>query len=194
LTALPIVQTQEGDLTAYIPTNVISICDGQIFFDSSLYLKGQRPEINIGLSVSRVGSAAQTPAMKKVAGRLKLELAQYMELEHFLEFIEEVDPETRKKLERGRRMMEILKQERFQPLSFEEEVVIIYAGIEGFLDEIKIEEIKNFESDLLKTIEITKPEIFKTIKKTKDLDLATRVELDKIIKEVVKRYAQAKRD
>jgi len=194
LTALPIIETQEGDITAYIPTNVISICDGQIYFDSSLYLKGQRPEVNIGLSVSRVGSVAQTKAMKKVAGRLKLELAQYMELEHFLKFIEEVDPETRKRLERGRRMMEILKQEKLQPLPFERELAIIYAGIEGFLDEIKIEEIKNFEKDLLKTIEIQKPEIFKIIKKSKDLDLATKVELDKMIKELVKRYASAKGD
>jgi len=117
LTAIPLIETQEGDISAFIPTNVISICDGQIFFNYSLYLKGQKPEIDIGLSVSRVGSSAQTKAMKKVAGKLKLELAQFAELERFLEFIEEVDPETRKKLERGRRIKEILKQERLKPLS-----------------------------------------------------------------------------
>lgn len=188
LTALPIIETQAGDITAYIPTNVISICDGQIYFDSSLYLKGQRPEVSIGLSVSRVGSAAQTKAMKKVASTLKLELAQFLELEHFLEFIEEVDPETRKKLERGKRIREMLKQDEQSPLSFENEVIIIYAAAIGFLDEIKLEEVKNFEQDLYKAIEVQKPEIFKTIRESGDLDLTTKIELDKIIRGVMKKY------
>jgi len=190
LTAIPILEIQAGDITAYIPTNVISICDGQIYFDTSLYLKGQRPEVNIGLSVSRVGSAAQTKAMKKVAGTLKLELAQFLELEHFLEFIEEVDPETRKKLERGKRIKEILKQEKLSPLPFEKEAVIIYAGIEGFLDEIKIEDIQGFERNLSETIEIQKPEIFKAIRDSRDLDLTTKLELDKVLKDLVKKYTR----
>jgi len=190
LTAIPILEIQAGDITAYIPTNVISICDGQIYFDTSLYLKGQRPEVNIGLSVSRVGSAAQTKAMKKVAGTLKLELAQFLELEHFLEFIEEVDPETRKKLERGKRIKEILKQEKLSPLPFEKEAVIIYAGIEGFLDEIKIEDIQGFERNLSETIEIQKPEIFKAMRDSRDLDLTTKLELDKVLKDLVKKYAR----
>ncbi len=188
LTAIPIIETQAGDITGYIPTNVISICDGQIYFDSSLYLKGQRPEVNIGLSVSRVGSSAQTKAMKKIAATLKLELAQFLELERFLEFIEEVDPETKKRLERGKRIRELLKQEKLNPLPLEKEIAIIYAGVEGFLDKIKIEDVKRFESDLYQTIEVQKPGIFKSIRESKDLDLSTKIELDKIIKEVAKRY------
>jgi F-type H+-transporting ATPase subunit alpha len=190
LTAIPIIETQAGDITGYIPTNVISICDGQIYFDSSLYLKGQKPEINVGLSVSRVGSAAQTKAMKKIAATLKLELAQFLELERFLEFIEEVDPETKKRLEKGRRIKEILKQEKLNPLSLEKEIVSIYAATEGFLDKINIEDIKKFEEDLYQIIEVKKPEIFKSIKKDWDLAPSTRVELDKIIQELVKNYAQ----
>lgn len=191
LTALPIIETQAGDITGYIPTNVISICDGQIYFDSSLYLKGQRPEVNIGLSVSRVGSSAQTKAMKKIAATLKLELAQFLELERFLEFIEEVDPETKKRLERGKRIRELLKQEKLNPLPLEKEVAIIYAGVEGFLDKIRLEDIKIFENDLYQTIEIQKPEIFRAIREARDLDLSTKMELDKIIKEVAKRYEVA---
>ena len=189
LTALPIIETQQGDLTSYIPTNVISICDGQIFFDAGLYLKGQRPEVNIGLSVSRVGSAAQTKAMKKVAGRLKLELAQFLELEQFLEFIEEVDPETRKRLERGKRVREILKQRRMFPLPFEKELAAIYTAVEGFLDNVKIEDVGNFEEELFKTIEAQKPEIFEKIRESREFDPAVKNELDKIIQFLTKKYA-----
>ena len=139
MTAFPILQTQAGDVTAYIPTNLISICDGQIIMDTELRLSGQRPEVNIGLSVSRVGSNAQTKAMKKVAGKLKLEIAQFQELERFLGFAEEVDEETRKRLERGKRLREILKQERGTPLPFEKQVAIIFAGTRGFLDKIKLD-------------------------------------------------------
>ncbi|MDI6591978.1 MAG: F0F1 ATP synthase subunit alpha [Patescibacteria group bacterium] len=191
LTAIPIIETQAGDITGYIPTNVISICDGQIYFDSSLYLKGQKPEVNIGLSVSRVGSAAQTKAMKGISATLKLELAQFLELERFLEFIEEVDPETRKRLERGKRIREILKQEKLSPLSLEKEVVSIYAAVEGFLDKLKIEDIKNFEMDLDETIANKKPEIFSSIREKRDLDLSTKLELDKLIQEVAKKYETA---
>jgi len=189
LTALPIIETQQSDLASYIPTNVISICDGQIFFDAGLYLKGQRPEVNIGLSVSRVGSAAQTKAMKKVAGRLKLELAQFLELEQFLEFIEEVDPETRKRLERGRRVREILKQKMLSPLPFEKEVVAIYAAVEGFLDNVKLGDVGRFEEELFKTIDAEKGEIFEKIRESREFDQEVRSELDKIIHSLVKKYA-----
>jgi F-type H+-transporting ATPase subunit alpha len=188
LTALPIIETQAGDITAYIPTNVISICDGQIFMDTSLYLKGQRPEMNVGLSVSRVGSAAQTKAIKKVAGTLKLELAQFQELESFLEFAEEVDTETQKRIERGKRMKEILKQDTLSPLNFEKQTAIIFAGVKGLLDEAKVEDIKKIEKDLFEYIETQKPEIFKKIRETGDLDSGTEIELEKIIKEVLKIY------
>lgn len=188
LTALTILQTQGGDITSYIPTNIISICDGQIVMDTSLYLKGQRPEINIGLSVSRVGSAAQTKAMKKVAGTLKLELAQFQELERFSEFAEELDPETRKRLERGKRLREILKQEKLHPLPFEKEAAIILAGAKGFLDEIKPEDIRNFENDLFEYLDLQQPEILKKIRETKDIDKATETDLEKVIREVRKKY------
>ncbi len=188
LTALPIIETQAEDITAYIPTNVISICDGQIYMDTSLYLKGQRPEMNVGLSVSRVGSAAQTKAIKKVAATLKLELAQFQELESFLEFAEEVDPETKSRIDRGRRMREILKQDTLSPLGFERQVAIIFAATRGFLDEVKIEDIRKFEKDLFETLEIQKPEIFSRIRETKDLDKDIEIELEKIIRQVLKKY------
>lgn len=188
MTAFPIFQTQAGDITAYIPTNLISICDGQIIMDTGLRLGGQKPEVNIGLSVSRVGSSAQTKAMKKVAGRLKLEIAQFQELERFLGFTEEVDPETRKRLERGKRLREILKQEREVPLPFEKEVAIIFSGTKGLLDEIRIEDIKNFEKDLFNYLEAEKLEILKRIRETKDLDEKTEATLRRAIEEVKKAY------
>ena len=190
LTAFPILQTQAGDVTAYIPTNVISICDGQIVMDAGLYLKGQRPEVSIGLSVSRVGSTAQTKAMKKVAGKLKLELAQFQELERFSEFAEELDLQTRKKLERGKRLREILKQEKGQPFPFEKEVAIIFAGTKGFLDKIKIEDIKKFETDLFTFLDTHRPEILKDIRETKDLSEKTEDALSLAIESVKKQYAQ----
>jgi F-type H+-transporting ATPase subunit alpha len=188
LTAIPLIETQEGDIAAFIPTNVISICDGQIYFNYSLYLKGQRPEVDIGLSVSRVGSAAQTKAMKKIASRLKLELAQFLELERFLEFIEEVDPETRKRLERGRRILEVLKQEKLKPMSFEKEVVSIFAGVEGFLDKVPLEKVKEFEEKLHQKIEKERPEIFKNILESRDLDEKTSEELKKVLNQILKEY------
>lgn len=188
LTAIPILETQAGDITGYIPTNVISICDGQIYFDTSLYLQDQKPEVNIGLSVSRVGSAAQIKAMKQVASTLKLELAQFAELESFVEFLEEVDEETKKSLERGKRIREILKQEKLNPLSIEKEVIAIYAGVKGFLDSIQIEDIKKFENELYEMIEIKKPEIFDSIKEKREIDSFTQNELEKILKDLVKKY------
>ncbi len=185
LTAIPIIETQAGEIAAYIPTNVISICDGQIYFDKTLFLKGQRPEINIGLSVSRVGSSAQTKAIKEVASNLKLELAQFLELEHFMQFIEEVDAETRKKLERGKRVLEILKQEKLNPLPFEKETVSIYAVINGFLDEVDVQDVGRIEKKILERIEVERPGILKDIRNTEKLSDKTKGELDRIIKAVI---------
>ncbi len=154
MTALPIVETQAGDVSAYIPTNVISITDGQIFLSSNLFYSGQRPAVNPGISVSRVGSAAQTKAMKKVAGKVKLELAQFDELQAFAQFASDLDQATRNQLARGQRLREILKQPQYSPLSVAEQVAIIYAGINGYLDEIPVEKITDFAKglrDYLKT-------------------------------------------
>ncbi len=188
LTAIPVLETQAGDITGYIPTNVISICDGQIYFDTSLYLQGQKPEVNVGLSVSRVGSSAQTKAMKKIASTLKLELAQFAELERFVEFIEEVDEETKQSLKRGERIREILKQEKLKPLPIEKEIVSIYAGVKGFLDNIKTEDIRKVENELYEEIEVKSPDIFKVIREKKELDDAIQGKLDQILKEITKKY------
>ncbi|KKW17703.1 MAG: ATP synthase subunit alpha, partial [Parcubacteria group bacterium GW2011_GWB1_50_9] len=149
LTALPIIETQLGDVSAYIPTNVISITDGQIYLEPELFFQGLRPAVNVGLSVSRVGSSAQTKAMKKVAGRLRLELAQYRELAAFAQFASELDESTRKRLERGRRLSEILKQGEREPMPFEHQVVLIYAGTNGYFDTIPAEDVESRGSDLL---------------------------------------------
>ena len=141
LTALPVIETQAGDIAAYIPTNVISITDGQIFLESELFFSGVRPAINVGVSVSRVGGNAQTKAMKKVAGRLRLELAQYRELEAFAQFGSELDPQTQRTLARGERMVATLNQPQYQPWPVDEQVVAIYAGINGFLDDIPVEDV-----------------------------------------------------
>lgn len=148
LTALPIIETQQGDVSAYIPTNVISITDGQIFLDTDLFNKGMRPAVNVGLSVSRVGSAAQTKAMKKVAGKIRLELAQFRELEAFMQFASDLDKETKERIEKGRRLSELLKQTNGKPLAFEKEVIVIYAGISGVTDNVKIEDMGLFEQKL----------------------------------------------
>ncbi|MBI4714138.1 F0F1 ATP synthase subunit alpha [Candidatus Uhrbacteria bacterium] len=147
LTALPIIETQAGDVSAYIPTNVISITDGQIYLESDLFYRGIRPALNVGLSVSRVGSSAQTKAMKKVAGKLRLDLAQFRELEAFAQFATDLDPQTRAQIERGRRTTEILKQPQYQPIPFEEQVAIIFAVINGFLDEISVDQVVKWETE-----------------------------------------------
>ena len=149
LTALPIIETQAGDLSAFIPTNVISITDGQIFLESELFYRGIRPAVNVGLSVSRVGSAAQTKAMKKVAGSIKLELAQYREMAAFAQFASDMDASTQQLLARGSRLVELLKQPQYSPLPMEEQVISIYAGVNGYLDKVSIENISKFETDLM---------------------------------------------
>lgn len=148
LTALPIIETQQGDVSAYIPTNVISITDGQIYLDTDLFNKGMRPAVNVGLSVSRVGSNAQTKAMKKVAGKIRLELAQFRELEAFMQFASDLDKETKDRIEKGRRLSELLKQTNGKPLSFEKEVIVIFAGISGIIDKVKVEDMRLFEDKL----------------------------------------------
>jgi F-type H+-transporting ATPase subunit alpha len=149
LTALPIIETQAGDVSAYIPTNVISITDGQIFLETGLFYQGIRPAINVGLSVSRVGGAAQTKAMKKVAGSIKLELAQYREMAAFAQFGSDLDASTQKLLNRGARLTELLKQAQFSPLPFEEQTVAIFAGTNGYLDSIAVNQVTDYESKML---------------------------------------------
>ncbi len=183
LTALPIVETQAGDVSAYIPTNVISITDGQIFLESDLFNAGIRPAINVGLSVSRVGGAAQIKAMKQVAGTLRLDLAQYRELEAFAQFASDLDEASRRQLERGMRMVEILKQPPYSPLPVEKEVVIIYAGANGFLDDIPVSAISKFEQELYAFIEAKYPQIYQMIRERQALDDEIRELLNKAIEE-----------
>ncbi len=183
LTALPIVETQAGDVSAYIPTNVISITDGQIFLESDLFNAGIRPAINVGISVSRVGGAAQIKAMKQVAGTLRLDLAQYRELEAFAQFASDLDEASRKQLERGMRMVEILKQPPYSPLPVEKQVVIIYAGANGFLDDIPVQAVSKFEQELYSFIEAKYPQIYELIRERKALDDEIKGLLNKAIEE-----------
>ena len=170
LTALPIIETQAGDLSAYIPTNVISITDGQIFLESDLFHQGVRPAINVGNSVSRVGGSAQIRAMRQVAGSLRLDLAQYRELAAFAQFGSDLDKATQSQLNRGRRLVEILKQPQYQPLSVEKQVVIIYAATKGFLDSVGVEEVKRYEEDLYRFLETRHPGLLSHIADKKILD------------------------
>jgi F-type H+/Na+-transporting ATPase subunit alpha len=188
LTALPIVETQAGDISGYIPTNVISITDGQIFLSPALFAKGQRPAIDVGTSVSRVGGNAQLPATKKIAGTLKLDLAQFQELERFSEFTEELDPQTRQLLERGKRMRELLKQADLQPLSFEKEVAVIFAGVKGFLDDLAMDKIGQFKIDLVKELEEEMPQALAEIRTSEKLESETETKLEEVIKKVKKSY------
>lgn len=169
LTALPFIETQASDVSAYIPTNVISITDGQIFLESELFYSGQRPAINVGISVSRVGGSAQIKAMKKVAGGMKLDLAQYRELQAFSQFGSDLDKSTLARLNRGARLMEILKQGVNQPLSVEQQVVSLYAAVKGYIDDIEVADVRRFESEFLAFIGSNKPEILQSITDTKDL-------------------------
>jgi F-type H+-transporting ATPase subunit alpha len=169
LTALPIIETQAGDVSAYIPTNVISITDGQIYLETDLFYKGVRPALNVGLSVSRVGSAAQTKAMKKVAGRLRLDLAQYRELEAFAQFASDLDESTRKQLERGKRLAEILKQGQYVPMSMENQVAILYAGTNGYLDDVPVEKLKEWEDKFHAYLKSESTGVLVQISKEKEL-------------------------
>jgi F-type H+-transporting ATPase subunit alpha len=183
LTALPIIETQAGDVSAYIPTNVISITDGQIFLETDLFYSGVRPAINVGISVSRVGGSAQIKAMKAVAGRLKLELAQYREMAAFSQFASDLDKVTRDQLARGARLVEILKQGQYAPLSVEKQIVIIYAGTRGYIDQIEVSHLGSFERGLYDFIEKTYPGIYETIRTKKALDEQTESLLKKALEE-----------
>jgi F-type H+-transporting ATPase subunit alpha len=189
LTALPIIETQAGDVSAYIPTNVISITDGQIFLETELFYQGVRPAINVGLSVSRVGSAAQTKAMKKVAGSIKLELAQYREMAAFAQFGSDLDASTQRLLNRGARLTELLKQPQFQPMPVEEQVVSIFAGVNGFLDTVPVNAVTRFESALLSHVRADHGQVLATIRDTKALDDGTTASLKTIIGDFVKSFA-----
>ena len=183
LTALPMIETQAGDVSAYIPTNVISITDGQIFLETDLFNSGVRPAINVGLSVSRVGGAAQIKAIKQVSGTLRLDLAQYRELQAFLQFASDLDESSRKQIERGQRLVEILKQAPYSPLAVEKQVVLIFAGTRGFLDGIEVSKIGEFESGLYSFIEAKYPDIFETIRSKKALDKELEEKIQKALSE-----------
>jgi F-type H+-transporting ATPase subunit alpha len=177
LTALPIIETQGGDVSAYIPTNVISITDGQIFLETDLFYQGIRPAVNVGLSVSRVGSSAQTKAMKQVAGKIKGELAQYREMAAFAQFGSDLDAATQKLLARGARLTELLKQPQFSPLKMEEQVCVIFAGTRGYLDGIPVSAVGKFEADLLRLLRDEGKDILETIRTEKKLSDETEKKL-----------------
>jgi F-type H+-transporting ATPase subunit alpha len=187
LTALPIIETQAGDVSAYIPTNVISITDGQIFLETELFYKGVRPAVNVGLSVSRVGSSAQVKAMKQVAGTIKLDLAQFREMEAFAQFGSDLDASTQKLLARGSRLTELLKQAQYSPLQMEEQVCVIYAGVKGYLDDIPLNKVGAFEADLLRDLRAHKT-LLETIKKEEKLTDASEGDLKKAIETVKQRF------
>ncbi len=189
LTALPIIETQAGDVAAYIPTNVISITDGQIFLETDLFNKGIRPAINVGLSVSRVGGAAQIKAMKQVAGTLRLELAQFRELEAFVQFASELDKATQQQIARGQRMVELLKQPPNKPVPVEKQVAIIYAGVNGYLDDVPVEAIQKFEQEFYVFLDTEHPEILELIKTEKTLTDDIKAKLDAAIKEFKQKVA-----
>ena len=182
ITALPIIETQAGDVSAYIPTNVISITDGQIYLESDLFYKGIRPALNVGLSVSRVGSAAQTKAMKKVAGKLRLDLAQFRELEAFAQFGSDLDEKTRAQIERGQRTVEVLKQGQYEPMSMASQVAILYALTQGFLDDVAVEKIKDWEEKFHKFIQNEEKKTLEMIAEKKELTDEVVKELEKSIK------------
>jgi len=187
LTALPVIETQAGDVSAYIPTNVISITDGQIFLETELFYKGIRPAINVGLSVSRVGSAAQIKAMKQVAGRIKLELAQYREMAAFSQFASDLDPSTQKLLARGSRLTELLKQPQYQPMPVEEQVVSIFAGVRGYLDQIEVGQVTKFEQGLLSTMRSKHGDVLKEIREKRELS----ADLDKKLAGILDSFAKS---
>ncbi|MBV9245484.1 MAG: F0F1 ATP synthase subunit alpha, partial [Methylobacteriaceae bacterium] len=189
LTALPIIETQANDVSAYIPTNVISITDGQIFLETDLFYQGIRPAVNVGLSVSRVGSSAQTKAMKKVAGRIKGELAQYREMAAFAQFGSDLDATTQRLLNRGARLTELLKQAQFSPLKMEEQVCVIYAGVNGYLDPLPVERVKAFEEGLLATLRAKHADVLEAIRASNDLADDTAAKLKAVVEAHAKAFA-----
>ena len=186
LTALPIIETQAGDISAYIPTNVISITDGQIFLETELFNQGIRPAVNVGLSVSRVGSAAQTKAMKKVAGSIKLELAQYREMAAFAQFGSDLDITTQKLLNRGSKLTELLKQDQYSPMTVAQQVIAVFSGVKGFLDKVELNKIKNLEKQIYEKVKSSNPEIIESINNTGKLD----EEIEKKLTSIIKQFQQ----
>ena len=189
LTALPIIETQAGDVSAYIPTNVISITDGQIFLETELFNQGIRPAVNVGLSVSRVGSAAQIKAMKKVAGSIKLELAQYREMAAFAQFGSDLDASTQQLLNRGSKLTELLKQDQYSPLTVAEQVVSVFTGVKGYLDDVDLSKIKSFEKDIIEKIKSEKPEILENIQSSGKLE----EEAEKSLIQTIEKYKKSKK-
>jgi F-type H+-transporting ATPase subunit alpha len=188
LTALPFIETQAGDVSAYIPTNVISITDGQIYLESDLFNSNVRPAINVGISVSRVGGAAQIKAMKSVAGTLRLDMAQYRSLQAFSQFGSDLDKASQQQLNRGQRMVEVLKQKQFSPVPVEKQVAIIFAGGQGFLDDLKVEQVRPFEAELYKFLDDSKPGVLQMIREKKALDETVKGDLTAAIKEFKDRF------
>src|SRR5262249_31275548 len=189
LTALAVIETQAGDVAAYIPTNVISITDGQIFLETELFFRGIRPAINVGLSVSRVGSAAQIKAMKQVAGRIKLELAQYREMAAFAQFASDLDAATQRLRARGSRLTELLKQPQFAPVPVEEQVVAIFAGTRGYLDTVAVSDVGRFESSMLSELRSTHPELLSAIRDTGEISPEVEKTLGEFLDGVVRTFA-----
>jgi F-type H+/Na+-transporting ATPase subunit alpha len=192
LTALPIIETQAGDVSAYIPTNVISITDGQIYLETDLFNQGVRPAVNVGLSVSRVGGSAQIKAMRQVAGTLKLELAQYRELAAFAQFGSDLDKATQNQLNRGQRLVEILKQNQFSPLPFSKQILIIFAGTGGFLDDLPVNQVRDFEAELYKYVDATASGLLRAIMEKKVLDDALKTQLADVIKQAKQQFVASR--
>jgi F-type H+-transporting ATPase subunit alpha len=189
LTALPVIETQANDVSAYIPTNVISITDGQIFLESDLFFQGIRPAVNVGISVSRVGSSAQIKAMKQVAGSIKLDLAQYREMAAFAQFGSDLDASTQRLLNRGARLTELLKQPQFSPIPVEEQVVSIYAGVKGYLDRLAVADVPRFEGELLRLMRGKHKGVLDDIRAKKQITPETEAQLKTIVEEFVKSFA-----
>ncbi|HSC27915.1 MAG TPA: F0F1 ATP synthase subunit alpha, partial [Vicinamibacterales bacterium] len=193
LTALPVIETQAGDLSAYIPTNVISITDGQIFLEADLFHQGVRPAINVGNSVSRVGGSAQVKAMRQVAGSLRLDLAQYRELAAFAQFGSDLDKATLNQLNRGRRLVEILKQPQYQPLPVEKQVVIIYAATNGYLDDVAVEQVRAYEVELYQFLETSRQQVLSSLAEKKQIDEPLKAGLNDALAEFGKQFAASRR-
>jgi F-type H+-transporting ATPase subunit alpha len=189
LTALPVIETQAGDVSAYIPTNVISITDGQIFLETELFFQGIRPAINVGLSVSRVGSAAQIKAMKQVAGRIKLELAQYREMAAFSQFSSDLDAATQRLLARGSRLTELLKQPQFEPVPVEEQVVEIFTGTRGYLDAVAVADVGRFEASMLQELRAAHPELLEAIRAAGEISPEVEKGLEEFLDSFVRTFA-----
>jgi len=192
LTALPVIETQAGDVSAYIPTNVISITDGQIYLESDLFNANIRPAINVGISVSRVGGSAQIKAMRSVAGSLRLDLAQYRSLAAFAQFGSDLDKASQAQLNRGQRLVELLKQNQFSPLPVEKQVLSIYAGVNGFLDDIPVPDVRRFEAELLSFAENAHPGVLAAIREKKEISPDLKQQIESLIKELKQRFAAGK--